>query len=66
MKTGVGESASAPLQLAVSVDEAAQALGVSRRHFERHIARHLRLVPAGETGTRSVRELERYLDERAA
>jgi transcriptional regulator GlxA family with amidase domain len=62
----VAGAAAQPFQLALSVDAAAQALSVSRRHFDRHIKKHVRVVPSGSRNLVPVRELERYLDERAA
>lgn len=53
--------ASAP-RLALSVNEAAEALGISRDHFERHVLPRVRVTPIGRRRLVAVRELERYLD----
>jgi len=64
-----GRAAAQPLErperIALSVEEAARALGVSRRHFDRHIGPHLRLVPVGGRKLVPVRELDRFIVERA-
>jgi hypothetical protein len=52
-------------RLALSREEAAKALGISPRHFDRHVSPHLRLVAVGGRRLVPVRELERFLDERA-
>jgi AraC-like DNA-binding protein len=54
-----------PLRLALSYAEAAQALGISERHFHRHVSPRLRVTLSGGRRLVSIRELERYLDERA-
>jgi excisionase family DNA binding protein len=54
-----------PARLALTIAEAAQGLGVSRRHFERHIIGQLRIVAVGGRRLVPVRELERFLEERA-
>ena len=51
---------------AYSPDEAAQWLGVSRDHFDRHIAPDLRIVRTGRRKLIALRELERWLDHSAA
>jgi excisionase family DNA binding protein len=51
--------------MGLSVEEAAQALGVSRRHFDRHIKPHLRVVSTGRRIVVPRRELERYLGHEA-
>lgn len=53
------------LRLALGPAEAAEAIGVSRRHFERHVLPHLRAVQSGARTLVSVRELERWLDAEA-
>lgn len=53
-------------RLALSPDEAAAALGVSRDYFDEHVKPELRLVRRGRRVLVSVRELERWLDKSAA
>ena len=53
-------------RLALGVDEAALALGVSRDFFEEHIAHELRWVRRGRRKLVAVKELERWLEESAA
>ena len=68
-RIGAGEAVrrrQRPERMGLSVEEAAQSLGVSRRHFDRHIKPHLRVVPTGRRIVVPRRELERYLHERAA
>ncbi len=56
----------APLpRLALSPDEAAAALGVSRDYFDEHVARELRIVRRGRRKLIPVREIERWLDRSA-
>jgi hypothetical protein len=50
---------------AVSPDEAAAALGVSRDYLDDHIAYELRWVRRGRQRFVAVKELERWLDEAA-
>ena len=52
-------------RLAWSIDEAAQALGVSRDHFERHIVPEIRLVYSGRRQLVPIVELERWVDDSA-
>lgn len=52
-------------RLALSPDEAAAALGVSRDFFDEHIRHELRLIYRGRRRLVSVRELERWLAESA-
>jgi excisionase family DNA binding protein len=56
---------SAP-RLALSVEEAAAAIGLSRDAFDEHVRHELRLVRVGRRLLVPVRELERYLDRHAA
>jgi hypothetical protein len=49
----------------VSMDEAADALGVSPSHFKRHVLPRVRVTMSGRRRLIAVRGLERYLDERA-
>lgn len=56
----------APLpRLALSPDEAAASLGVSRDYFDEHVAGELRIVRRGRRKLIPVRELERWLDRSA-
>jgi excisionase family DNA binding protein len=52
-------------RLALSKVEAAEALGVSVDHLERHVLDHLRVVYVGARRLIPVAELERFLRERA-
>lgn len=49
-------------RLALSPDEAAAALGVSRDYLDEHIAGELRWVRRGRRKFVAVRELERWLE----
>lgn len=53
-------------RLALSPDEAAAALGVSRDHFDEHIGPELRIVRRGRRKLVPTAELTRWLDEAAA
>jgi excisionase family DNA binding protein len=53
-------------RLALTPQEAAQALGLSRDTFERHVLPELRVARAGRRLVVPVRELERWLDRTAA
>jgi excisionase family DNA binding protein len=53
-------------RLALSPDEASEALGVSRDYFDKHVAHELRIVRRGRRKLVPVRELERWLDREAA
>jgi excisionase family DNA binding protein len=63
-------SASSPAnlgpRLAVSPDEAAAVLGVSRDYFDEHVIDELRIVPRGRRILVSIAELERWLDRASA
>lgn len=48
--------------LALSPDEAAAALGVSRDYLDEHVAPELRWVRRGRRKFVAIRELERWLD----
>ena len=52
--------------LALSMDEAAEALSVSRDFLDEHIRHELRVVRRGRKVLVPVRELERWLDQNAA
>jgi len=56
----------APLRLALSPDEAAASLGVSRDYLDEHVAPELRWVRRGRRKFVSVRELEAWLEREAA
>jgi excisionase family DNA binding protein len=53
-------------RLAVSPDEAAAVLGVSRDYFDEHVIGELRVVRRGRRILVAVAELERWLDRAAA
>lgn len=53
------------VKLAVSKKEAAGALGVSVRHFERHVQDALPVVYSGRRRLYPVRDLEAWLERRA-
>jgi excisionase family DNA binding protein len=53
-------------RLALSVDEAAAAIGVSRDSLEREILHELRTVRVGRRRLVPVRELERWVERNAA
>lgn len=52
-------------RLALSSDEAAQALGISRDHFDRHVLPRIKVAVIGRRKVVDVRELERFLDRQA-
>lgn len=56
----------APVRLALSPDEAAVALGVSRDFLDEHVSAELRWVRRGRRKFVAVVELERWLDRAAA
>jgi hypothetical protein len=51
--------------LALSYDEAAEAIGVSTKHFRRHVVPRLRVTMSGGRHLVAVPELERYLEQHA-
>ena len=53
-------------RLALSPDEAAAALGVSRDFFDEHVAPELRIVRGARRRLVPIRELECWLDRSAA
>lgn len=55
-----------PVRLALSIDDAAASLGVSRDYFDEHVRPELRIVRRGSRILIAVRELERWLDRAAA
>ena len=52
-------------RLALRVEEAAAAIGVSDDFYRAHVAPHVRVVRRGRLRLVAVRELERFLDENA-
>jgi hypothetical protein len=52
-------------RLTLSRREAAAALGVSLRHFQRHVQPHLRCIYSGQLRLYPVAELERWMKEQA-
>lgn len=54
------------MNLALGLDEAAMALGVSRDTLERHVLAELRVVRVGRRVVVPVRELERYIERSAS
>lgn len=52
-------------RLALSPEEAAEAIGVSRRHFVEHVQPHLRQVRLGRRRVIPVAALERWLEKNA-
>ena len=53
-------------RFALSIDEAAASLGVSRDYFDHHVRHELRVVRRGRRLLVPVRELERWLAESAS
>jgi excisionase family DNA binding protein len=60
-----GQKGNVP-RLALSMDEAAEALSVSRDFLDQHIRHELRVVRRGRKVLVPVRELERWLERNAA
>jgi hypothetical protein len=52
-------------RLALNQQEAAEALGISVDHFERHVKAELPVVLSGSRRLYPVRALERWLDDEA-
>jgi excisionase family DNA binding protein len=52
-------------RLALSPSEAAEAIGVSRRHFFEHVLPQLRVVRSGRRRLIPVHQLESWLEENA-
>jgi hypothetical protein len=50
-------------RLALSRSEAAAALGMSLRHFQRHVQPHLRCIYSGQLRLYPVSELERWISQ---
>jgi hypothetical protein len=59
-------TAKTELRLALSPDQAAAAISVSRDFFDEHVMPELRIVRRGRRRLIPVRELERWLDREAA
>ena len=57
---------SAGRKMALSIEEAAATLSLSRDTFERHVVPRLRVVRVGRRLLVPVRELEQWLDQEAA
>jgi hypothetical protein len=55
-----------PLRLALSPDEAAAALGISRDYLDEHISPELKWVRRGRRKIVSITELQRWLDRASA
>ena len=53
-------------RLALSRSEAAATLGMSLRHFQRHVQPHLRCVYSGQLRLYPVAELERWMNEQSS
>jgi excisionase family DNA binding protein len=52
-------------RVALTLDEAAAALGVSRSHFDRHVRPYLRIIRSGSTRLVPVVELNQWADQAA-
>jgi excisionase family DNA binding protein len=52
-------------RITLTVDETADAMGVSRDHLERHVLPDLRVVYSGRRRLIPVKELERWANEQA-
>jgi hypothetical protein len=52
-------------RITLTRDEAAAALGMSTKHFARHVQPHIRIVPSGQLILVPVKELERWCEQRA-
>ena len=55
----------ATIRVLLTKREAAQALGMSVRHFERHVQRRVRCVHSGQLTLYPLRDIERWADEEA-
>lgn len=65
-RNGSATAATLGPRLAVSPDEAAAVLGVSRDYFDEHVIGELRVVRRGRRILVALGELERWLDHAAA
>jgi hypothetical protein len=54
------------VRLALGRSEAAAALGMSLRHFQRHVQPYIRTVYSGQLRLYSIKELERWLEANAS
>ena len=63
---GVPTRPARALRLALSPDEAAACLGISRDFLDQHVMPELRIVRRGRRRLIPIRELERWLDREAA
>jgi hypothetical protein len=54
------------VRLALSRSEAAASLGMSLRHFQRHVQPHVRCIYSGQLRLYPVGELERWVTEHQA
>lgn len=63
---GTKSSSAQILRLALSPDEAAASLGVSRDYLDEHIGPELKWVRRGRRKLVSISELQRWLDAAAA
>lgn len=52
-------------RLSLTPEEAAEALGMSRASFDRHVKPHVKLVRAGSMVLVPVKELDRWVDSTA-
>lgn len=64
-RRGRGQSGTPAGRLALSPDEAAGVLGVSRDYFDEHVIDELRVVRRGRRILVALAELERWLDRSA-
>jgi excisionase family DNA binding protein len=62
----VGVTRPAPPRIALTPDEAAASIGMSRDSFDRHVAHELRLIRRGRLVLIPVAELERWADREAS
>jgi AraC-like DNA-binding protein len=53
-------------RLLLSRKEAAEALGMSLRHFQRHVQPHVRCIYSGQLRLYRLRDLERWAEEHAS
>lgn len=60
-----GDAVTRSSRLLLKRREAAEALGVSVSHFQRHIQPHLRCVYSGQLRLYPVAELERWIEKNA-
>lgn len=61
-----GLRATAVQKLLLTRKEAAEELGMSLRHFERHVQPNIRCVYSGQLRLYRPRDLERWVDEQAS